>query len=66
MLRDRLRRHPAVALVGPRQAGKTTLARSLGGRYIDLEQPGERTRLDIEWDRLAAAGELLILDEAQA
>jgi len=29
---------PAVALVGPRQSGKTTLAKSLGGQYFDLEQ----------------------------
>jgi predicted AAA+ superfamily ATPase len=65
-LRERLERHPAVAVVGPRQSGKTTLARSIGGRYFDLEQPGDRTRLDVEWDRVCAGSELVALDEAQA
>ena len=50
LLRRRLRAFPAVALVGARQCGKTTLARSLGGRYFDLEQEADRLRLDIEWD----------------
>jgi hypothetical protein len=54
-----------VALVGPRQAGKTTLARSLGGRYFDLEQEGERLKLDLKWHELAASSTLLVLDEAQ-
>ncbi len=47
LLRARLREFPAVALVGARQVGKTTLARTLGGHYFDLEQPGDRTRLDV-------------------
>jgi len=63
---DRLARTPAVTLVGPRQAGKTTLARSLTPTYFDLEQVSERLRLDLEWDRTAAAPELVVLDEAQA
>jgi uncharacterized protein len=61
----RLRQYPAVALVGARQSGKTTLARRMGGHYFDLEQPGDRTRLDVEWDRLCHERALLILDEAQ-
>ena len=48
-LRRRLARYPAVALVGPRQCGKTTLAQMLGGAYYDLEQESERLRLDLEW-----------------
>ena len=44
---DRLASNPAVALVGPRQSGKTTLARSLSETYFDLEQ---------EADYLKAAG----------
>jgi len=66
LVRDRLARHLAVALVGPRQAGKATLARGLGGVYFDLGQPGDRTRLDVEWERVAREPGLVVLDEAQA
>jgi len=65
-LRRRLGRFPAVALFGPRQCGKTTLARALGGAYYDLEQAPERLRLDLEWAMRVAADERIILDEAQA
>ena len=65
-LAKRLSATPAVALIGPRQSGKTTLAKSLGGVYFDLEQESERLRLDLEWERLTAGKELLILDEAQS
>jgi uncharacterized protein len=65
VVRVRLRRFPAVGIVGARQCGKTTLARQFGGRYFDLEQPGHRTRLDVEWDALCDGRDLLILDEAQ-
>jgi predicted AAA+ superfamily ATPase len=65
-VRDRLAAYPAVAVTGPRQCGKTTLARSLGGVYYDLEQEPERLRLDLEWDRVAAGHDLVVLDEAQA
>ncbi len=65
LLRTRLGAYPAVALVGPRQCGKTTLARSLGGRYFDLEQEPDRLRLDLEWDTAAGGSELVVLDEAQ-
>ena len=33
--------------MGPRQVGKTTLARALGGTYFDLELETERLRLDL-------------------
>ena len=66
LLRRRLRGWPAVGLVGPRQAGKTTLARALGGDYFDLEQESERLRLDLQWDALARGRRLAILDEAQS
>ncbi len=56
---------PVVALVGPRQAGKTTLARSLAGVYFDLEQDQDQLKLDLEWDKLVTGRKLLILDEAQ-
>lgn len=66
VLRDRLSANPAVALVGPRQVGKTTLAQSLAARYYDLEQEGDRLRLDLEWDALDDEHGLVVLDEAQA
>lgn len=65
-LLDRLGFYPAVALIGPRQCGKTTLAKTLGGTYFDLEQESERLRLDLEWDSLASGRNLVILDEAQS
>jgi len=65
IVRERLRDFPAVVLVGPRQCGKTTLARALGGAYFDLEQEAERVRLDLGWPDLVRGRKLLILDEAQ-
>ena len=38
LVRNRLKIYPAVALIGPRQCGKTTLAQSMKGAYFDLEQ----------------------------
>ncbi len=64
-VRDRLGKFPAVAILGPRQCGKTTLARQFGGIYFDMETEGSRTRLDAEWDALAGSKSLVIIDEAQ-
>ena len=64
-LRDKLSKFPAVALIGPRQCGKTTLARQLGGVYFDMETAGSEARLDAEWDALAGGSKLVIIDEAQ-
>lgn len=66
LVRSRLAASPAVAIVGPRQCGKTTLARSLGGVTYDLELEADRVRLDVEWESKIAGRPLLILDEAQA
>ena len=66
LLHRRLGAYPAVALVGPRQCGKTTLARSLGARYYDMELESDRLRLDLEWAEMAAGEELVVIDEAQA
>ncbi len=65
LVRDKLARYPAAAILGPRQCGKTTLAGQLGRRRFDMEAPGSRTRLDAEWDALAAGDELVVIDEAQ-
>jgi len=65
-LRERLARYPAVALIGPRQCGKTTLARTFDGRYYDLEQEPERLRLDLEWEDVTGGSDLVVFDEAQS
>ena len=48
-LRDLLREYPAVALLGPRQVGKTTLAHevaeSVDSVYSDLESAADRAKL---------------------
>jgi len=66
LIERRLAEYPAVALIGPRQCGKTTLARSLGGLYFDLEQEPERLRLDLEWEGVTGGHGLVTLDEAQS
>ncbi len=66
LLLQRLREYPAVALLGSRQCGKTTLAKSLGGQYFDLEQEPDRLRLDLQFNGLISGQQLVVLDEAQA
>lgn len=50
-IRERLRGNPIVSLVGPHQAGKTTLARMLAEEsaeavhFFDLESPADLARL---------------------
>ena len=61
---------PAVALLGPRQAGKTTLAHEVAGRrptvYLDLESEADRAKLSEPELYLAQHAEkLVILDEIQ-
>ncbi|MBN2302759.1 MAG: ATP-binding protein [Lentisphaerae bacterium] len=65
VLRNRLANYPAVALDGPRQSGKTTLARSLNGLYFDIEQQADQTRLDLKWSEIVKDRQLVVLDEAQ-
>jgi len=77
ILRDRqqdrvlraLRRGRVVALVGPRQAGKTTLARSLVGaqspNYFDLEDPRSLARLAEPMTALGSLRGVIVIDEVQ-
>ena len=63
-----MNRQAAVAIVGPRQSGKTTLAHQIGTRrkaiYLDLEDRDDRNRLDEPVLFLdSVADRLLILDE---
>jgi len=62
---SRLKQFPAVALLGPRQSGKTTLAKTLSKKYYDLEIEPEKLRLDLQWDDIVRSDDLVILDEAQ-
>jgi len=49
LVQEGLNRQAAVGLIGPRQVGKTTLARTLGeatgALYLDLEAPEDRAKL---------------------
>jgi predicted AAA+ superfamily ATPase len=61
---------PAVALLGPRQAGKTTLAFAVAATrpslYLDLESEADRAKLaEPELYLAQHAGKLVILDEIQ-
>ena len=62
---------PAVALLGPRQAGKTTLARIAASKYpnslhLDLERPSDLAKLtDPEFFLSRHADQLIVLDEIQ-
>ncbi len=61
--------HRAVALLGPRQCGKTTLARRLikGSRatYFNLENPVDLARLAEPMTALEALRGLVVIDEVQ-
>ncbi len=66
----RLRQFPAVALIGPRQVGKTTLARGLAGVgdsvYLDLEDPSDLSKLDDAAGYLRTfRRRLVVIDEVQ-
>lgn len=64
-----LRRSPVVALLGPRQCGKTTLSRIIGAEqpsvYYDLEKPSDVRRLENSEYVLGNENGLIILDEIQ-
>jgi len=70
-VKRRLQNNPAVAILGPRQCGKTTLAGQIVKKikqsvYLDLENPGDLAKLD---DPLAFFSlhndDLVCLDEIQ-
>lgn len=67
---QRLSQTPAVALLGSRQVGKTTLARGLdlgkATHYLDLERPSDLAKLaDPELYLSGFAEQLVILDEVE-
>jgi predicted AAA+ superfamily ATPase len=68
-IRQLLRQYPVVALVGPRQIGKSTLAQQLAGprpeNYFDLEKPADVARLRDPFLALESLRGLVVIDEVQ-
>src|SRR5712692_5718011 len=68
-LRAALRRSPVVALIGPRQCGKTTAARWIvppdAPGYFDLEEPASLARLDEPMTALGDLRGIVVIDEIQ-
>lgn len=68
-LKRALGRSPVVVLTGPRQCGKTTLARVLlspdSPNCFDLEEPGSAARLDEPMTALSSLTGLVVIDEVQ-
>lgn len=68
-LKSALARSRVVVLVGPRQCGKTTLARELlseeSVNYFDLEDPASLARLDEPMTALRPLEGLVVIDEVQ-
>jgi len=67
-----LREFPITTLLGPRQTGKTTLARKIaagwrrgGVHYFDLEDPTDLARLEQPKTTLSALEGLVVIDEIQ-
>jgi predicted AAA+ superfamily ATPase len=69
-LKTSLAQRPAVALLGARQVGKTTLAKTIAKEinsiYLDLESPADQLKLSDPVSFLGSQGDkLVILDEIQ-
>ena len=66
VVRAGLRRAPIATLLGPRQCGKTTLARSLKAEhFFDLEDPRNLTRLHEPQTALETLTGMVVIDEVQ-
>ncbi len=68
-IRTSLARNPVTVLTGPRQSGKTTLARELldvqSPNYFDLEDPVDLMRLEEPRTAMAPLEGLVVIDEIQ-
>ena len=69
-IREAFSVHPVVALTGPRQCGKTTLARAFAAgearsHSFDLESAVDRRRLEMPEQALAGLSGLVVIDEIQ-
>lgn len=73
-IKTALRRNPIVGILGPRQSGKTTLAREVSSEmqvrgvpihYFDLEHPQDVLRLNEPVQALEDLTGLIVIDEVQ-
>ena len=68
-LRRAIKTNPVTALYGPRQCGKTTIARQMaqtgGAGYFDLEDPVSQRRLAEPMTALRPLRGLVVIDEVQ-
>lgn len=64
-----IRRSKVTAILGPRQCGKTTLAKEISkeiqSHFLDLESPADRAKLQNPEQYLTAIPGLIIIDEIQ-
>ena len=62
-----LRRSPALAILGPRQCGKSTLARLAfsGFEHVDLENATDLARAEGDPEFLLSQAPRIVIDEAQ-
>jgi len=72
ILKDRLQHSPVVAILGPRQCGKTTLSRQFARNiknkdihFFDMENPNDLARLDNPTLALKDLDGIIIIDEVQ-
>ncbi|MCP3963786.1 MAG: ATP-binding protein [bacterium] len=68
-IRQVFRVHPIAALLGPRQCGKTTVARAIAAQepctFFDLESPVDLQRLSAPMTALEELEDLVVIDEIQ-
>jgi len=71
LLSKKLKASPAIAILGPRQVGKTTLAKQLKSAdrevlYLDMENPNDQNKLQDAYSYLSARTDnRIIIDEVQ-